>query len=210
MSYTPSSSSKNPGAQFTSWHRSTGRGIYPSMDDPEETKKEVRDIYKKTVPHSNAASEDLAVIFGLGNGQVARQRVQGLFTHPAFLAAFYEFELTYLRGEWGLPVGEWEMVRKVFQECSDSPGWAGDTCPTRKGWKVNHYYNRFIIRTLHGIRQPRENTTQRAYWLKEEPDAEKACWVLFHALLYLQLITMRGFKKRVSVMERIIYFLCIL
>ncbi|KAI2604248.1 uncharacterized protein GGS25DRAFT_507496 [Hypoxylon fragiforme] len=178
------------------------------MDDPEETKNEIRGIYKQKLPHLEAASGELAPIFGLGDGQLATQRAQGLFKHPAFLGAFVEFADNYLDTSWDLPVGEWAAVRGlVGAKSSDSiASWAEDAGPDRKEWEVNHFYARFIVRTLHGIREPAQGKTHLVYWL-EDAEEDQAYWVLFHALMYLQLETMRDYKKKAPVKDRFSHFI---
>ncbi|KAI1375410.1 hypothetical protein F4677DRAFT_446492 [Hypoxylon crocopeplum] len=180
--------------------------IYPSMDNPEETKKEVRRIYKKKLPHLDAASGELAPIFGLGDDLVAKQRAQGLFKHPVLAIAFLEFADKFLRGRWNLPVGDWDVVYELVKVRKDDAAMAQDVCPNQYAWDVNCFYVRFIVRALHGIREPTKNTTQLVYWLR---DAElyKASWVLFHALIYLQLEMMRDHKKHAPMKDRISHFL---
>ncbi|KAI1401457.1 hypothetical protein F4819DRAFT_508483 [Hypoxylon fuscum] len=176
--------------------------VNPSKDKPEEAKNQVYQIYKKKLPNFEHASGELAPIFGLGNDLIAKQRAQSLFKHPSVLDAYAEFTESYLEGRWDLAVGDWEPVHSLFHDGNRNADWGKDVCPDRAGWSVNHYYARFIIRSLYGIRQPRKHITHMVFWLKEA-NLCNACWVLMHALMYLQLETMRDYKKHAPAKDRI-------
>ncbi|KAI1772645.1 hypothetical protein F4818DRAFT_425030 [Hypoxylon cercidicola] len=177
--------------------------LEPSDGTAEEAKRQVYEVYKKKLPHFDAASGELAPIFGLGDDLLAKQRAQGLFKHPAFLDAYVEFAESYLEGRWDLPVGGWSAVHKLFHIHKRDPDWSGPGgCPDRAGWDVNHFYARFVIRSLHGIKQPSESAGHLAWWLQDASSCD-ACFVLLHALMYLQLETMRDYKKHAPAKDRI-------
>ncbi|OTA85984.1 hypothetical protein M434DRAFT_15961 [Hypoxylon sp. CO27-5] len=162
------------------------------MDDPEETKKEVRYVHKKKVTLAAAAGE-LGRILGLSREPlIAQHRVQSLWTHPEYIDAVEEFSLTYLRGRWGLPIGEWKETYKLVQIHNNDVEWMRVIGLDSKEWNVNHFYARFVIRTLDGIRS---NGSALAYWLRYA-ELQEATWILVHTLMYLQLNCMRTYKKR--------------
>ncbi|OTA68578.1 hypothetical protein K449DRAFT_429446 [Hypoxylon sp. EC38] len=173
------------------------------MDDPEETKKEVRYVHKKKVTLAAAAGE-LGRILGLSKEPlIAQHRVQSLWTHPEYIDAVEEFSLAYLRGRWGLPIGEWEETYKLVQIHSNDVEWMRVIGLDSKEWNVNHFYARFVIRTLDGIRS---NGSALAYWLRYA-ELHEATWILAHTLMYLQLNCMRTYKKRAPIKVRIGYLI---
>ncbi|KAI4870231.1 hypothetical protein F4820DRAFT_404368 [Hypoxylon rubiginosum] len=187
---------------------------FPNLEPSDATaaaaRQKVYELYKRKVPNFDAASGDLAPVFGLGDSSddlLARQRAQGLFTHPAFVDAYVEFAEAYLAGRWDLPAGEWAAVHKLFHVHRRNPEWSRpDACPSREGWDVNHFYARFVIRAQHGITQkPSEvggGAKHMAWWLQGATACD-ACFVLLHALLYLQLETMRDYRKHAPAKDRI-------
>ncbi|KAI2468704.1 hypothetical protein F4781DRAFT_397103 [Annulohypoxylon bovei var. microspora] len=175
----------------------------PSMDDPEKAKNEVRQIYKKKLPNREMVAGALAPIFGLGSGMMPQQRASGLFIHPAFCDSFSEFKHSYIQGQWDLPIGDFGEVHKLVHRLAKDESWIEEKAPDSTGWTVNHFYARFILRTFHEIK---ENKLSLAYWLKETSVCE-AIWVLTHALMYIQLETMRDYKKYAPIKDRINHFI---
>ncbi|KAI2626013.1 hypothetical protein GGS26DRAFT_187720 [Hypomontagnella submonticulosa] len=193
MSSSPSR--ENPGTQPPSPLWKNSRVLRPSEDDPEETKNQVKLISKKH-PNPDVAAGDLAPIFGLGEGLLAKQRAQALFNHPEFLTAFRDFDNNYIRRKWDLPLGEWVEVRELVRE---GMGWASGESRRRD---VNYYYARFVMQTLRGINQSGKSPTQLAYWLRDGELCDQT-WVLMHALMYFQLRAMREFKRMAPLKDRI-------
>ncbi|KAI8963654.1 hypothetical protein F5Y11DRAFT_318834 [Daldinia sp. FL1419] len=176
------------------WQSKDKRVLNPWMDDPEEIKKQVRLVYKQKLPHLDAASAELAPLLGLGDGLIAKQRMQNLFIHPVLIRAFVEFSETYLEGHWDLPVGEWTAVHKITHAHADEAEWSLGKSPDRRDWDVNHYYARFVLRTLAKLRDPDEAPRNLAYWLGEANPCD-ATWLLMHVLMYMQWDAMRDYKK---------------
>ncbi|KAI0178576.1 hypothetical protein GGR52DRAFT_532664 [Hypoxylon sp. FL1284] len=175
--------------------------IEPSDRAAAEAKDRVYEIYKQKQPSFAAASGELAPVFGLGDDSVAKQRAQGLFKHAAFLDAYAEFTEGYLRGRWDLPVGGWREVHRLFHRHRKGPSWSdADAVLDRAAWNVDHYYARFVIRCLDAILQEQEQNS--ASWLQEATVCD-GCFVLLHALMYLQLETMRDYKKHAPAKDRI-------
>ncbi|KAF3057139.1 hypothetical protein GL218_06054 [Daldinia childiae] len=198
-------STQNAGIQQNTWQGGNGRVLLPWMDDPEEIKNEVRLVYKQKQPHLDAVAGELASLLGLGDGLIAKQRMQNLFTHPALLDAFVEFAETYLEGKWDLPVGEWEAVHKLAHAHADDANWGSDAPPSREDWNVNHFYARFILRTLARLRNPDDAPRNLAYWLGEANPCD-ATWLLMHVLMYMQWDAMRDYKKHAPMKDRINHF----
>ncbi|KAI1104587.1 hypothetical protein F4804DRAFT_351855 [Jackrogersella minutella] len=200
---TSESSMPNPGAKFTKWLVSATVIPKPSMENPEETKNKVRQIYKKPQPHLDAAAGELAPIFGLGDDLLARTRAQCLFVHRGFKDTFAEFCHNYVQGRWDLPIGEWGAVHKLVHRRNKNAEWAEEVGPDHKDWDVNDFYSRFVIRAFHRIK---EDKTALVFWLKEAQLCD-AAWVLMHALMYLQLVMMRDCKEDAPMKARITHFI---
>ncbi|KAI0383495.1 hypothetical protein F5Y04DRAFT_278672 [Hypomontagnella monticulosa] len=192
-------------AQLRSALSKNKRVARPFKDDPERTKNQLKLIYRK---HSNldVAAGDLAPIFGLGEGLLAKQRAQALFSHPEFLAASREFEEDYIRRRWDLPLGEWAKVYKLVHGCSKNGGGIRDLGPETQVWDVNHFYARFVMRAIHGINSLNKSATQLGYWLREAELSDQI-WVLTHALMYLQLQIMREFKSMAPFKDRVAHII---
>ncbi|KAI1761759.1 hypothetical protein GGR53DRAFT_533220 [Hypoxylon sp. FL1150] len=173
--------------------------VEPSDESAEKAKRQVYEIYKKKHPHFDAAAGELAPIFGLGDDLLAVQRAQGLFKHPAFADAYVEFAEAYLEGRWDRPVGEWSAVHKLVHDHKKDPDWRRSDDLARAGWNVNHFYARFVLRLLDGIR---ENTVHMTWWL-EDASVCDAAFVVSFALMYVQLETMRDNRKHAPAKDRI-------
>ncbi|KAL7620669.1 hypothetical protein AAE478_009664 [Parahypoxylon ruwenzoriense] len=182
------------------------RVLMPPKDFPDEAKDQVLAIYKKKLPHLDVASGSLAPILGLGSEFIGSLRAQNLFKHAAIADAFVEFADNYLEGRWDQPVGEWQAAHDLAHGRSRDASWVEKACPDRKGWDVNHHYARFILRCFHEIKQPSQGRKHLVYWLKEATLCD-ASWVLFHALLFLQLEAMRDYRKHAPARDRINHFI---
>ncbi|KAI1806538.1 hypothetical protein F4811DRAFT_134059 [Daldinia bambusicola] len=199
-------STQSPDIRLNPWREHDKRVLRPWMDEPEEIKNEVRLLYKKKLPHLDAVAAELAPLLGLGDTLLGRQRMQNLFTHPALLDSFAEFAETYMEGRWDLPVGEWEAVHKLAHTHAKGGEWELDEPPARKDWNVNHFYTRFVLRTLARLRDPAEAPRNLAYWLGEASPCD-AAWLLMHVLMYMQWDAMRDYKKHAPVMDRVGHFI---
>ncbi|KAI1138233.1 hypothetical protein F5Y05DRAFT_385555 [Hypoxylon sp. FL0543] len=123
---------------------------------------------------------------------IAQHRMQGLWLHPAFLESLFEFEDTYLKGRWDLPVGEWTVVFTLVWLHREDADWTQAEHPDCYGWDVNHYYARFVIRALHGIQA---SPLELAHWLRDG-ELDLAIFILMHTLMYHQLDCMDEYKDK--------------
>ncbi|XDG08706.1 hypothetical protein ABKA04_008321 [Annulohypoxylon sp. FPYF3050] len=171
----------------------------PFMDEPAQTRYDVKQIFRKRPANIEVASRELAPIFGLGHGFLAQQRAQTLFTHPAFRESFSEFKRNYLRGQWDAPVADYMDVHELAHKFLRNPALYEGELPDCTDWTEVHYSTRFALRTWHGIK---ESKLALAGWLKDV-ELCTAMFVLFHALMYLQLETMRDYKKEAPMKHRI-------
>ncbi|KAI1414882.1 hypothetical protein F5Y13DRAFT_157431 [Hypoxylon sp. FL1857] len=199
----PSNQNTSTQKQTTSCLVKNTQAFKSSMDDTEGTKNKVRCIYKKKVTLPAAAGQ-LGSVFNLSKDPlIAQQRVQGLLAHSVFIDAMDDFSESYLKGRWDLPVGEWGEIRKLVEAHIDDVEWTQGAGPDTEGMDVNYFYARFVIRTLHGIKQ---STSGLAYWL-QVLQLDEAAWVLTHTLMYLQLDCMRAYKKYAPLKDRIGHFI---
>ncbi|KAK8113580.1 hypothetical protein PG984_014106 [Apiospora sp. TS-2023a] len=204
--------------------------LRPDKDLPEHTADKVRKLAKKRVPDHDKVAAELAPLLGLGNDLLASQRAACLFKHRGFLEGVAAFETKYLDAE-GLnaPLPEWRLVYQMLlptrtwssSSSSSSSSLPAAAAPLEKkgvvevwtrpeypdlhtlgGWDVNYHYARFVARTLAVIRDPEEMGSQLVHWVRDAK-SEDAWWVLFHALLYLQLETMRERVRNAPLRHRI-------
>ncbi|KAK8034000.1 hypothetical protein PG993_008995 [Apiospora rasikravindrae] len=218
---TRSSKIDDGGAKNLLPHRSI---LNPDKDLPDHAAEKVRKIAKKRLPDHDKVAAELAPLLGLGNDLLASQRAACLFKHPGFLQGVEAFERKYLDSE-GLnaPLPQWRLVYKMLlptappSDSEDSEGdddnaenvWTRPEYPefqTLGGWDVNYHYARFVARVLAVVRDPAASGSQLVHWVRDAAVAEDAWWVLFHALLYLQLEKMRDRAKNASLRERILAF----
>ncbi|XXH03064.1 hypothetical protein Hte_009454 [Hypoxylon texense] len=198
-------------------HKKKFPNVEPSDETAAEAKQNVHELYKKKLPNFDTAVGELAPVFGLGEDLLAKQRAQGLFKHPAFVDAWVEFADRCLRGRWDLPVGDWAEVHKLFHRHRKDANWArpdwrpyddddkavGDD--DKAAWGVDHHYARFVIRTAEGILKSAESggsAGHMAWWLKGATVCD-ACFILLFALTYLQLETMRDYRRHAPAKDRI-------
>lgn len=179
--------------------------LRPDMGLPDHTAEKVRRIAKKRLPDHDQVAAELAPLLGLGRGLLPTQRAAWLFAHRGFREGVAAFAAQYLdaaglgapRPEWRLV---WQLLRPTTSTASPPPlergvaeVWARPAYPDLHalgGWDVNYHYARFVARVLATVRDPAGAGSQLVHWLRDaEPEA--AWWVLFHALLYLQLEMMR-------------------
>ncbi|RYP83375.1 hypothetical protein DL770_005395 [Monosporascus sp. CRB-9-2] len=178
------------------------RVLRPKKESPAEAETQIRFIVKMRYPDHDKAAAALAPVFGLGSDLIAGQRAQGPFKHRAFRDAFSEFADTCLEGRWDIPVADWfEMLKILGAHDKDSGSTESGASKGQQSENVNGYYARFLSSVMHGIRNPAKST-HLVYWVKEA-GMEDGYWVLFHALMYLQLEAMRGYRRHASFKQRI-------
>lgn len=189
-------------------HKKGHRVLQPNKESPAETENQVRTIVKSKYSDYDKVAVALAPIFGLGSDLIAGQRAQGLFKHRPFLEAFSDFADVCLEGRWDVPVASWAEVMKAVPSGRGTSKELSDWLKLRlKGQHrdVNDHYACFLVRAMHDIRHP-TTPTQLVYWIKEA-DMEDGYWVLFHALMYLQLEAMREYRCRAPIKDRINHML---
>ncbi|KAK8057983.1 hypothetical protein PG994_008431 [Apiospora phragmitis] len=119
------------------------------------------------------------------------------------------------------PLPEWRLVHKMvlptalssasFSSSSsgvDAAVWTRPEYPdfkTQGGWDVNFHYARFVARVRAVVRDPEAGAGSQSlvHWVRDAA-AEDAWWVLFHALLYLQLETMRERARNAPLGRRLL------
>lgn len=171
--------------------------LRPNKDAPKEAEQIVRTIVKLKFPDYGKAAVALAPVFGLGSDLLAGQRAQGLFTYRPFLEAFGDWAESCLEGRWDVPVAGWFAVLGILRSRNEEPG----PPPDKQQWDMNDHYAHFIRNAMHDIRHP-DMKSYIVYWI-QICDIEDGWWVLFHALMYLQLDTMRFYKHRAPIKDRI-------
>ncbi|KAK8065061.1 hypothetical protein PG997_011808 [Apiospora hydei] len=199
------------------------RILHPDKSLPDHTADRVRRIAKKRFPDHDKAAAELAPLFGLGGDLLAGQRAACLFKHPGFLQGVEAFERKYLDAEgWDAALPQWRLVYKMllptaptsdsedseYDDGADNNVWTRPEYPDFKslgGWDVNYHYARFVARVLAVVRDPAgaDSGSQLVHWVRDAAAAEDAWWVLFHALLYLQLETIRDRAKSASLWDKV-------
>ncbi|KAK7936151.1 hypothetical protein PG985_001646 [Apiospora marii] len=214
---TPSTSSGPKSDEVSDRRRSapprsrSNKILRPNKELPDHTAEKVRKLAKKRLPDHDKVAAELAPLLGLGKGLLATQRAASLFQHRGFRAGVAAFEAKYLDTE-GLkaPLPEWRLVWHLLRP----------TYPdlhTLGGWDVNYHYARFVARVLATTttRERRDpasgagagSRSQLIHWVRDAAP-EDAWWALFHALLYLQLETMRDRFRQAPLRHRIMTVMC--
>lgn len=186
--------------------------LRPDKDLSEHTAENVRKIAKKRLPDHDKVAAELAPLLGLGSDLLAAQRAACLFKHRGFLEGVAAFEAKYLDAE-GLnaPLPEWRLVYQMLlptiseKGVGDADVWTRPEYPdlhTLGGWDVNYHYARFVARVLAMVRDE-PTGSQLVHWVRDAAEPADAWWVLFHALLYLQLETMRERTRNAPLRQRI-------
>ncbi|KAI1500267.1 hypothetical protein F5X99DRAFT_429910 [Biscogniauxia marginata] len=188
--------------------RSKVSRLDPYKDNPAEAEKQVRRVFKMRPVNLDLAATELAPLYGLGDGAtfdvVARGKAQAVFVCPELHDHFGEFAILYLAGEWSVPVADWRETIGLVRKHQNDQVWKQERCPSRPNWGANHYYARFLILTMHAIRNP-DKSTQLLYWMRDA-DLEDGYWVLFHALMYLQLETMQLNREHAPFSDRVNHY----
>ncbi|KAI0550702.1 hypothetical protein F4679DRAFT_583371 [Xylaria curta] len=198
----------------------------PVKDDPAEAEKLVRSIFEQKLNNLDLVAAELTPLFGFGPGSnhdvIARSRSQALFVSQIMQDTFGEFAALYLHGDWSLPVANWDSTITLTKKLRAEKAWIEWSVPiTRwdstndtekkardRAWiaipeNVDEFYARFLIRTLQRLRSPEK--PDMLDWLRRANN-EDACWVLFHALMYLQLEAMHFNKTHAAFRNSISHY----
>ncbi|OTB05080.1 hypothetical protein M426DRAFT_22188 [Hypoxylon sp. CI-4A] len=198
-------------AEHENWRAKAGEfpsspnAVHPSQKDPEATKNEVRNLYKKDITDLDALGYELAPIFGLEKSALSSNRVQNLFTEPAVMNTFMNFERVYLMGQWTLPVAKWEPVLELVQQHERDYDWAWGDESKQNRHDPNVAYARHILMiqcNIHSLPLV-SDPAKMASWLKKATLFEQT-WVLTHALMFLQLGAMQGNKSEAPLIARVL------
>lgn len=181
------------------------RALKPNKKAPLEAANQVRNVVKMKYSDYDKVAVALAPLFGLGSDLIASQRAQGLFKHRPFLETFSEFADSRLEGRWDVPVADWVEVIEGLRALHDDSGSSDSPDPKERHCDVNDYYVRFLSRAMHDIQHPTKST-KLVYWIKDA-DVEDGYWMLFHAFMYLQLESMREYRHRAPIRDRISHML---
>ncbi|KAK8099803.1 hypothetical protein PG999_010177 [Apiospora kogelbergensis] len=196
---------KNLGTDADAYCRPPHGGIlHPDKDLPAHTAEKIRIIAKKRLPDHDKVAAELAPLIGLGKNLLASQRAACLFKHRGFLRGVAAFKSKFLDSE-GLNAAlpEWRIVYRILLPTAPTSSDSSSSSSlahvlTRPeypdlramgGWDVNFHYGRFVARVLAVIGDPADAGSQLVHWVRDA-GPEDAWWVLFHALMYLQLETM--------------------
>ncbi|KAH9903817.1 hypothetical protein F4778DRAFT_781196 [Xylariomycetidae sp. FL2044] len=180
-----------------------GKGyLAPDMDHAAEAAESVRRIFKMRCPHLDNASSHLLHVYGLEPGLLSEMRAQSVFKHPAMIDLFAEFKMYFLQGRWDVPVAEWESAIEVVRLHEADTLWKQSlrTLDTSR-WEERHFYAHFMIRAMEAIQNPKSHT-RLLHWIRET-ELVRGYWVLFHAVMFLQLEAMRDHRRHAPIKDRI-------
>ncbi|KAI1259489.1 hypothetical protein F5Y18DRAFT_443026 [Xylariaceae sp. FL1019] len=166
---------------------------------PSEAMRVVRQIFNEHPNNRDLVATEMAPLFGLGRNanhdSLARIKAQCVFRYPGLEDPIGEFVILCLRGEWSLPLPQWDDTLRTTKAHRDDPAYLADRCPVAEGQSVERYYARYLIRVLHVFRHPVHRESQMLHWLRDASD-EHVWWVFFHMLVYLQLEHMQLNKQK--------------
>ncbi|KAI0474118.1 hypothetical protein GGR56DRAFT_696877 [Xylariaceae sp. FL0804] len=186
----------------------------PRKADPEGAEQHVRAVFRCRPNNLDLAAAELAPLYGLGAGAsadpLARMYAAALFSSPALGDPLGEFLMDYLQGRWGMPVAKWPATLALVLASSSSssslfssPEGEGEGTATTD---ADRHYARFILAVEAAIngddapgvagtgRPASHQQHQHLRWLRGAP-REDVAWVLFHALMYLQLDCMQWNRR---------------
>ncbi|KAI0021196.1 hypothetical protein F4780DRAFT_790653 [Xylariomycetidae sp. FL0641] len=182
--------------------------LNPDKSQPDLCIEEVRMLHRLSPNNLDLAAAELAPLFGFGAASQfdvqARRRAQSLFASRVLDDPFGEFATAYLGGDWSLPVGDWAKTLALASQHQDD---AEDKSPiTADGGDVHHHYARFLVRARANVWA---EATQMLGWLREADRLARddAYWVLFHALVFLQLRMMEANRHRAPLGDRAAHYL---
>ncbi|KAI0096661.1 hypothetical protein GGR51DRAFT_567081 [Nemania sp. FL0031] len=179
----------------------------PRMDNPDEAKGFVILIFKHKPDNIDLVAADLVPLFGFGPNSnqdpLARIKAQSVFTSPEVTYALKEFLNGFTYAGWGLDVAKWHPTWNLVRlHRNDKDRKLPLVAPFSKD-PLEQYYARFIILMLSKLEEPYSGNMM-LQWLRDamhDDRIEEVSWVLFHALMYLQLKAMDLNKARASLKE---------
>ncbi|KAI1175546.1 hypothetical protein F4777DRAFT_598463 [Nemania sp. FL0916] len=187
-----------------------GRIFNPLKDDPANAAKFVRNLYKRNPANLDIASTELAPLYGLGpnssHDPLARMRAQSIFASPDASEPFKEFLRRYTRDSWGLPVADWDSTMSLVHQHWRDDAWLGFARPFPDEGTPEQHYARFLIVMLNQLLDP---GCRMLGWLGDavkDGREDDACWVLFHALMFIQLTVMGSNQSRATFKDRVNFY----
>ncbi|KAF2963631.1 hypothetical protein GQX73_g9941 [Xylaria multiplex] len=185
----------------------------PVKDNPDEAEKFVRAIFKHKPHNVDLVAAELAPLYGFGPNSnhdvLARLRAQSLFVSPEITEPLWDFRVFFTRYRWGLPLPKFVPTLALVHEHRHESSWTGPEYPIADGGRPEPHYARFIIRMLHSLELPIEGNSRMLQWLRNALIAKQeddVCWVLFHALFYLQLKAMDFNKSNAPFKDRVQHY----
>ncbi|TGJ83262.1 hypothetical protein E0Z10_g5477 [Xylaria hypoxylon] len=186
----------------------------PVKDNPAAAAKFVLMIFKNKPHDVDLVAAELAPLYGFGPNSnrdvLARSKAQGVFVCPEILEPLKEFQAYFTHDKWGLPLPKWDATLALVHEHSNTGAWTGPGHPVLEGGSPEQYYARFLILMLHELELPVRAKTHMIQWLRDAVRMGKednVCWVLFHALFYLQLKAMDLNKSRAPFKDRMQHYI---
>ncbi|KAI1202956.1 hypothetical protein F5X97DRAFT_343979 [Nemania serpens] len=169
--------------------------FHPVKDNPAEAEKFVRRVFKKEQHSLDAAAAQLAPLYGFGptssSDALARMKAQEIFVAPEIKEPLQEFRRTFTQDKWRLPVASWTSTLALVQEHRRDEAWMGwPLSPISGNGSPDQYYARFVIRVFAELDSTPRKSVYMLRWLCRSKSDDDVVWVLFHALMYLQLVAM--------------------
>ncbi|KAI0533820.1 hypothetical protein GGR58DRAFT_516620 [Xylaria digitata] len=206
------SEQQNPTAQGTP-EKAAKCVFRPVKDNPDEAEKFVRAIFKHKPHNVDLVAAELAPLYGFGPNSnhdvVARSRAQSLFVSPEITEPLRQFRVFFIRNQWGLPLPKFTPTLDLVHEYRHASSWAGFGYPVPEEGSPEQHYARFIIRMLHNLELPIDGNPRMLQWLRDAlvaDEEDNVCWVLFHALFYLQLKAMDLNKSHAPFKDRMQHY----
>ncbi|KAI1128707.1 hypothetical protein F5Y10DRAFT_291742 [Nemania abortiva] len=184
----------------------------PITDNPAEAEKFVRTIFKHKPDNVDLVAAELAPLYGFGPNSnqdpLARMRAQCVFTTPEITFALNEFTCNFIGDRWALPVAKFNPTLEILHKHRHEWG-AVVIAPFNGEGIPEQHYARFLSLMLNQLERPTRKKTMMLQWLRDALDEgreEDVCWVLFHALMYLQLRVMGYNKARASLKSLTLHY----
>ncbi|KAI0409873.1 hypothetical protein F4802DRAFT_611585 [Xylaria palmicola] len=182
---------------------------------PAEAEKWVRSIAKEKPINNDLVGAELAPLFGFGpdsnRDPLVRLRTQAVFQSPEIFAPLHDFMMNYTQSKYDLPVGDWVGTLALVYAHRHDQRWTSPICPFAKGSCPDKHYARFLILMLKTLNLPAQRGNRMLNWLRDalrEGRDDDVCWVLFHALMFLQLKAMAINKENTSFKDRVQLYIC--
>ncbi|KAI1164587.1 hypothetical protein F5B18DRAFT_670668 [Nemania serpens] len=182
----------------------------PKKDNPTEAEKYVRTIFKHQQNSFDSAAAHLAPLYGFGRAStfdvLARSRAQAIFVCPEIKEPLQEFVNTFTQDKWGLPVASWIFTLALVHENRRDEAWTAPASPISGKGGPDQYYARFLIRVLTELGATTRKSRHMLNWLRDAQSEDDVLWVLFHALMYLQLVVMDKNKAAAPFKDVVQYY----